>query len=63
MNGSLRWITQGGGDKGDNAYTMVCDSEGNLIFGGSFGGTAKFGDATITSQGSNDLYGAKMKAK
>lgn len=63
VNGSLRWITQGGGDKGDNAYTMVCDSEGNLIFGGSFGGTANFGDATITSQGSNDLYGAKMKAK
>ncbi|MEO6738788.1 MAG: SBBP repeat-containing protein [Chthoniobacteraceae bacterium] len=61
--GALRWITQAGGDKGDNAYTMVCDAQGNLFFGGSFGGTAKFSDASITSGGSNDLYGAKLKAK
>ncbi len=62
-NGALRWITQGGGDKGDNAYTMVCDTQGNLYLGGSFGGTAKFSGASITSGGSNDLYGAKLKAK
>lgn len=61
--GALRWITQGGGEKGDNAYTMVCDKQGNLILGGSFGATAKFGDASITSVGGNDLYGAKLKAK
>jgi len=35
----------------------------NLFLGGSFGGTAKFGDASITSAGGNDLYGAKLKAK
>jgi hypothetical protein len=61
--GALRWITQGGGDKGDNAYTMVCDSQGNLFLAGSFGGSAKFGDASVTSAGSNDLYGAKLKLK
>ncbi len=61
--GALRWITQGGGDKGDNAYTMVCDATGNLFFGGSFGGTAKFDGASITSVGGHDLYGAKLKAK
>jgi len=61
--GALRWITQAGGDKGDNAYTMVCDAQGNLFLGGSFGGTAKFDDVSITSAGSNDLYGAKLKAK
>ena len=61
--GALRWITQGGGDKGDNAYTMVCDAQGNLFLGGSFGGTAKFGETSITSAGSNDLYGAKLRAK
>lgn len=61
--GTLRWVTQGGGDKGDNAYTMVCDAKGNLFFGGSFTGTAKFGDASITSGGSSDFYGAKLKAK
>ena len=61
--GGLRWITQAGGEKGDNAYTMACDAQGNLFLGGSFGGSAKFSDATITSAGGNDLYGAKLKAK
>ncbi len=62
-DGALRWITQAGGDKGDNAYTMVCDENGNLFFGGSFGGAARFGAAGITSAGGNDLYGAKLKVK
>ena len=61
--GTLRWITQGGGDKGDNAYTMVCDAQGNLFLAGSFGGTAKFDGASITSAGSNDLYVAKLRGK
>lgn len=63
VKGGLSWITQAGGDKGDNAYTMVCDPAGNLYLGGSFGGTSKFDDAEITSVGSNDLYGAKLNAK
>ncbi len=61
--GALRWITQGGGEKGDNAYTMVRDAQGNLLLGGSFGGTAQFDGAIITSSGSNDLYVVKLKAK
>ncbi len=61
--GTLRWLTQAGGDKGDNAYTIVADAQGNLYFSGSFGGTAKFGTHTITSAGGNDVYLAKLKAK
>lgn len=61
--GALRWITQGGGDKSDSAYCMICDPQGNLFLGGAFGGTAKFGDISITSAGGNDLYVAKLKAK
>jgi hypothetical protein len=60
--GTLRWITQAGGDRGDNAYSMVCDPQGNLYLGGSFGGSAKFDPVTIESAGSNDLYIAKLKA-
>lgn len=63
-SGALRWITQAGGDKGDNAYTMVCDAKGNLLLGGSFSGTAKFDGATVTSSSpGSDFYGAKLKAK
>lgn len=61
--GTLRWLTQAGGDKGDNAYTIVADAQGNLYFSGSFNGTAKFGPHTITSAGGNDVYLAKLKAK
>lgn len=61
--GSLRWLTQAGGDKGDNAYTLVADSQGNLYLSGSFSGTAKFGAHTITSAGGNDVYLAKLKAR
>lgn len=61
--GTLRWLTQAGGDKGDNAYTIVADAQGNLYLSGNFSGTAKFGAHTITSAGGNDVYLAKLKAK
>jgi hypothetical protein len=52
---------QAGGDRGDNAYTMACDPAGDLIIAGSFGGTAAFGKASVTSVGGNDLYAAKLR--
>jgi hypothetical protein len=61
--GTLRWITTAGGDKSDNAYTMVCDDKGDLLLAGSFGGTAKFGEAEVTSAGSNDFYVAKLRGR
>jgi len=61
--GDLRWLAQGGGERGDNAYTMVCDTQGNLFLAGSFGGTSQFSEASIRSVGGNDLYGAKLKVK
>lgn len=62
-SGALRWLLQAGGDKGDNAYTMVADAQGNLYLSGSFSGTARFGRHAITSAGGNDVYLAKLKAK
>jgi hypothetical protein len=61
--GELRWLISGGGEKGENAYTMVRDGEGGLYLAGSFGGTAKFGEVSITSAGGNDLYVAKLRAR
>ncbi len=61
--GTLRWLTQGGGDKGDNAYTIVADARGNLYLSGNISGTAKFGPHTVTSAGGNDVYLAKLKAR
>lgn len=58
--GALRWLTQAGGDKGENAYTMACDASGALVIAGSFGGTAAFGQKSLSSSGGNDLYAAKL---
>jgi len=60
--GALRWITQAGGTTGDNAYTLARDGKHGIVIGGSFSGTAKFGDAEITNGGATDLYVAKLKA-
>jgi hypothetical protein len=61
--GTLRWITQAGGATGDNAYTLARDAKHGIVIGGSFSGTAKFGDSEITSGGATDLYVAKLKAE
>jgi hypothetical protein len=58
--GTLRWLTQAGGEKSDNAYTMAHDASGGLVIAGSFGGTAAFGKNTLSSTGGNDLYAAKL---
>lgn len=58
--GALTWLTQAGGDKGDNAYTMAHLADGTLVIAGSFGGTAAFGEKSVSSSGGNDLYVAKL---
>jgi hypothetical protein len=60
-NGTLTWITRAGGEKGENAYSIVHDGRGHLILGGSFAGTAGFGEHQVSSSGGNDLYGAMLQ--
>lgn len=60
---SFEWATSAGGLKNDKTRCIATDTEGNVFLAGSFGGTAKFSDASITSAGSNDLYAAKLRAK
>ena len=62
-NGKLEWLTQAGGVKGDNAYTMVCDHTGALILGGACIGPADFGSKNTGPTGGADLYGAKLQVK
>ena len=62
-SGKVKWITQCGGPQSDSAYTIAVDGQGNAFFSGSFSATAKFGDKTITSAGSGDVYVAKLKAQ
>lgn len=61
--GNLLWLTQVGGTKGDNAYTMAYHPDGYLVVGGSCTAPATFGDKELTTSGGADLYGAKLKVK
>lgn len=60
--GALRWLAQGGGKGSDNAYSMACDIQGNLLLAGSYTGTANFDRASITST-TRDLFVAKLNGK
>ncbi len=61
--GSLRWLAQAGGEKGDNAYTLVADAAGNLYLSGNISGPATFGPHAVTCAGGNDVYLAKLKVR
>jgi hypothetical protein len=61
--GTLEWLTQVGGPKGDNAYTMVFDPTGALVFGGACVGPADFGDKKVETTRNADAYGAKLRVK
>jgi len=61
--GTLEWLTQVGGPKGDNAYTMVCDPTGALLFAGACVGPADFGDKKVEATRNADAYGAKLRMK
>ena len=59
-SGKVRWVTQAGGDKGDNSYTVTADKDGNAYLSGSITGTAHFGDKSVTTIGAQDVYVAKI---
>jgi hypothetical protein len=60
--GALRWLSQSGGPGSDNAYSIVCDTAGNLVLAGSYVGAAKFDDHVVTSK-TRDLFVAKLGAQ
>jgi len=57
-----QWATQAGGSGGDHSAGIVLDEYGNSYITGYFAGTATFGSYSITSNGNNDIYVAKMDA-
>jgi len=53
------WVEQAGGTDIDIGRAIATDGSGNSIVTGEFSGTATFGDTTLTSDGSNDIFIAK----
>ncbi|MGA9378170.1 MAG: SBBP repeat-containing protein, partial [Phormidium sp.] len=58
--GNVAWAKSFGGGQRDMGLSIVTDSSGNLYTTGSFGGTATFGNTTLTSQGGTDIFVTKL---
>jgi len=58
-DGNFLWVEQAGGGASDEGFAIATDGSGNSIVTGHFSGTATFGDTTLTSAGSRDIFIAK----
>ncbi len=54
------WVAQSQGANAEQGNAIVCDANGNSYVAGYFEGTATLGTTTLISNGSNDLYAAKL---
>ncbi len=59
--GDLIWITQSGGTKSDNAYTMTYSADGSLVSAGACAAPADFGRVSVPQSKGSDLYAAKLR--
>ncbi len=60
-NGNWLWTTQAGGSSSDDSgYGITIDNAGNCYVTGIFMYTATFGSYSLTSNGSKDIFVAKM---
>jgi hypothetical protein len=57
---SWEWATSAGGDSDDRGRGICTDPSGNTYVTGVFYGTAMFGSTMLTSQGSYDVFVAKL---
>jgi len=59
-DGNFLWVEQAGGTNQDFGDGIATDGSGNSVVIGTFSGTATFGDTTLTSAGSQDIFVAKL---
>lgn len=58
--GVWQWAKKGGGNFGDEAYSIKTDTDGNSFVTGRFSSTGTFGSYTVVSKGAFDIFVAKI---
>jgi hypothetical protein len=58
--GNFLWSVNAGGTTNDQARSIAVDGAGNVWLTGLFQRTATFGNYTLTSSGSHDIFAAKL---
>ena len=61
-NGNWLWASQAGGANNDDGVSISADSNGNILATGAFQVSANFGTTTLSSNGSEDTFVAKLDA-
>lgn len=59
-NGDVQWVTTGGSSGEDTVNSLDSMADGSIMIAGSFENTATFGNHTVTSNGGEDSYVAKI---
>ncbi len=59
-SGVLSWLYNTGGTGNDGGHQLAIDAVGNIIIGGEFENSITMGSTTLTSQGGEDVFIAKL---
>ncbi|MEZ4938374.1 MAG: gliding motility-associated C-terminal domain-containing protein [Crocinitomicaceae bacterium] len=59
-SGNFLWVKVFGGSQADRGYDIELDDAGNIYITGYFQGTAQFDSFVLTSNGSQDVFVAKL---
>jgi Ca2+-binding RTX toxin-like protein len=60
--GNTLWVTSAGGLGDDAGYSIASLADGSIAIAGKFQGSASFGNTTLVSKGSEDIFVAKLDA-
>jgi Ca2+-binding RTX toxin-like protein len=60
--GNTLWLTSAGGLGDDAGYSIASLTDGSIAISGKFQGSASFGNTTLVSNGSDDIFVAKLDA-
>jgi len=60
-NGKIKWMKRFGGTNSESGNGIATNSANDIFVAGGFYGTVAFGNTTLTSNGSEDIYLAKFK--